>query len=196
MYLNVDYIHKKGLSLQEVLVLQLIKQNKFENQEDNIAIYLDDEMLLKFDDLGYLDQVKKKRKSDSEFKILRTTKKANDFLDNCEIPEVDEDSIRLFQWVKQIYLNEGKDIGNQKKCKLYIAQFAKESGISRNYLAHLIGEFISDESEMEYSKRMEYLFFKGSSVFSTKFDLHQSRLYQYYLKNQEKFDREFEKIKN
>ena len=85
-------------------------------------------------------------------------------------------------------------IGNRKKTKLYIALFRVNSQISKNKLAHLIYTFITDEKEMEYSQKLEYLFFKPSHMYQSKFDIEQSRLYQYYLKHKEVFDKQFENL--
>ena len=122
------------------------------------------------------------------------SKKGREVLDAIETPEVTEDSLRIFEWIKQIYISAGKDLGNQKKTKMFIAQFSAESGIQRNALAFLIQSFINDESQFEWSKVLQYLFFKGESVFNIKFDLHSSRLYQYYLKNQNYFDNKFQEF--
>src|SRR5690606_34667778 len=97
---------------------------------------------------------------------------------------------------ESIYIKSGKEIGNKRKTKQFIAQFSKESGITRNHLSFLIKSFVYDDSQFEWSKVLQYLFFKGDSVFAIKFDLHASRLYQFYLKNKEMFDKKFENIKN
>lgn len=199
MYLNVDYIHEKGLSLQEVVVLYLIKQNKLENQENNIATYLDDEMLLKFDDLGYLDRVKKKRKSDSDFKILRTTKKANDFLDNCEVPEVTKGDLEMFEYLSKMYLDhEDTDrvIGNKKLVKKYIAIFRNHIGLSLHKMYWLCWLFLE---EHKYTKKLENIFFDRNKnrFLGFKNNIEESTLYQYYDENKEDIERFWaKKIKN
>lgn len=199
MYLNVDYIHKKGLSLQEVVVLYLIKQNKLENQENNIATYLDDEMLLKFDDLGYLDRVKKKRKSDSDFKILRTTKEANDFLDNCEVPEVTKGDLEMFDYLSKMYLShEDTDriIGNKKLVKKYIAIFRNNVGLSLHQMYWLCWLFLD---EYKYTKKLENIFFDRNKnrFLGFKNNIEESPLYQYYDENIEDVERFWaKKIKN
>lgn len=196
MYLNTKLIHDKNFSLQEVFCMQLLKQNRNEDLEDCLAMYLNDEIIEKFEKSGILDKVKKKKKTDSDFSILRLSSKGSKLLDEFYTAEVDEDSLRLYDWIESIYIKSGKEIGNRRKTKQFIAQFSKESGITRNHLSHLIKSFVYDDSQFEWSRVLQYLFFKGDSVFSIKFDLHASRLYQYYLKNKEMFDKEFENIKN
>jgi len=196
MYINFNYLKSKDINPIEFVTLVCIRQMKWEPERvDDLALVLTDEIEEKFTERGYITKIKGKKK-DLELSKFRLTSKGNKFLDNAQTPNITEETLKIFDWVKKVYLAEGKEIGNQKKCKSYIAQFAKESGIVRNHLAHLIKSFLFSESEMEYSHKLEYLFFKGSSVFSTKFDLHQSRLYQFYEKNKEEFDKDFSNIKN
>lgn len=194
MYINYGVMTLKGLSLHDVAVLQLIKQNKIEDLSQEIESEIKDTTFLeKMSNMGYIEVIKGTAKQ-SYYQKLRTTKKANDVLEDISIPLVDEDSLRIFEWVKKIYQDLSKELGNQKKCKMYIAQFAAESGISRNALAFLIQTFLNDDKEMEFSQRLEYLFYKGSSVFSVRFDLNQSRLYQFYQKQENYFDEKFKTL--
>lgn len=194
MYINYEIMSLKHLSLHELGVLQLIKQNRIEPLSEEIKLSVTStDILEKFTNIGYIEYVKGK-KEQSVFELIRTTKKANDVLEDIGTTSVDEDSLKIYEWVKSIYLNSSKEIGNTKKCKYYISQFSKESGISRNNLAFLIKSFLNDEREFEFSQRMEYLFFKGASVFSVKFDINQSRLFQYYQKNEKYFDSQFQTL--
>ena len=78
-----------------------------------------------------------------------------------------------------------------KQSKINLAKFRVESGLRTNRLAKLIEKYTNDELEQEYSHILEYVFFKPSNMFQSKFDIHQSRLYNYYLKNRQYFDRIF-----
>lgn len=195
MYINLEILKKHNLTLLDFTVLQLIKQNKTEDLSVEIKNNSTPEMLEKFGALKYVEYVKGK-KSQTDLERIRTSKKGNNLLDAIGTYGICENSLRIYEWVKSIYLNLEKEIGNQKKCKQYIAQFSAESGICKNDLALLINHFLRDDREMEYSQRLEYLFHKGSSVFSVKFDLNQSRLYQYYQKNQKFFDSKFAELEN
>lgn len=189
MYINTKLLEKYNLNLVQHSVLCILRQNKFEDQ----SIYLEsyNGILDELAALNLVEEVKAKNKTESVWKRLRITKKGSEILENISTAEIDEDSLTIFEWVKSVYLREGKELGNVKKCKQYIAQFSRESGITKNSLAFLIQSFLSDEKEFEYSQRLEYLFFKGASVFSVKFDINQSRLFQYYQKNQQRFDKKF-----
>lgn len=192
MYINTNIVKHYNLNLQQVALLQILHQAKNEDVSEWLESYNGDLDVL--NEKSFLSEVKAKNKQESTYKRLRLSKKGREVLDAIETPEVTEDSLRIFEWIKQIYISAGKDLGNQKKTKMFIAQFSAESGIQRNALAFLIQSFINDESQFEWSKVLQYLFFKGESVFNIKFDLHSSRLYQYYLKNQNYFDNKFQEF--
>ncbi len=82
----------------------------------------------------------------------------------------------------------------KNQTKMYIALFRVHSGIEKNHLAALLEKFVKDESNMEFNFRLEYAFFKPTNVFQVKFELDQSRLYMYYLKNKRVFDQIFEQV--
>jgi len=196
MYINIKLIQSRGLSLNEFTLLCVIKQQKFENNSHILESELNTDVLKKFEDLNLIEQVKRKNKAQTEIELLRTTKKGNEWLDDIGTAEVCEDSLKIYQWIENIYLRTGREIGNKKRTKQFISQFSKESGITKNHLAFLIQSFINTESEFEWSKKLQFLFFKGESLFSVRFDLNNSRLYQFYQKNEKHFTEQFAKIKN
>lgn len=196
MYINVELLKSRNLSLCEFAVLSLLRQNKFENNFHILESELNTDVLKKFEDLNLIEQVKRKNKAQTEIELLRTTKKGNEWLDDISTAEVCEDSLKIYQWIENIYLRTGREIGNKKKTKQFISQFSKESGITKNHLAFLIRSFINTDSEFEWSKKLQFLFFKGESLFSVRFDLNGSRLYQFYQKNETYFTEQFAKIKN
>jgi hypothetical protein len=195
-YINTKLLKSRNLSLNEFAVLSLLRQNKFENNVDVLETELTSDILSKFENLGLIEQVKRKNKQQTETELIRTTKKANEWLDDIGTADIIEDDIRLFDWLESVYKSMGKETGNKRKCKNYIAQFRVNSGICRNHLAFLCKTFIDDESQMDFSNKLEFLFFKGANLFSVKFDINQSRLFQYFDKQRDYFEQEFLKIKN
>lgn len=183
MYLTFSLYN---LQPQDLYYIFAVKQIETE-------INIPNDTLQRFKDLDLITTIKGKPNQEERLRI-RLSSKGKKFLEDLSTPEVTEDSLRIYEWIKNIYLSEGKALGNQKKTKMYIAQFSAESEIKQNCLAYLIKSFTNDESEMEWSKVLQYLFFKGESVFNIRFDLHSSRLYQYYLKYQQKFDKKFEEL--
>lgn len=194
MYINFNIAKNRGLSPTDVVNLQLISQNKIESLEDVITDNVPLSVLNWYQELEYVTLVKAKNKSETIQKRVRLTPKGNDLLEDLQIPEVNEDDLMLYTWLESIYNKEQKEIGNRKKTKLFISLFRANSGIDRNKLALLCKVFINDDSQFLYSKRLEYLFFKPANAFSVKFDLEQSKLYQYYIKRKEEFDNKFKLI--
>ena len=196
MYINTTILKSKNLSLQEFSVLCLIRQQKFENNTEILESEVNGDILGKFTALGLVEYVSRKNKAQKELDLIRTSKKGNEWIDDINTADVCEDTLKIYNWVENIYLSTNREIGNKKRTKQFIAQFSKESTITRNHLAFLIQSFINTESEFDWSKKLQFLFFKGESLFSVRFDLHSSRLYQFYLKQENYFSEQFSKIKN
>jgi hypothetical protein len=194
MYINFDLMCKWGLSPIDVINLQLISQNKTESLEEVITNNISLEVLDKYQKSEYVSLVKAKNKADTIQNRIRLTSKGSDLLETLQVPEVNEDDLKLYDWLESIYKAEDKEIGNRKKTKLYIALFRAHSGIDRNKLAYLCKSFMNDSSQFEWSKRLEYLFFKPSNAFSVRFDIEQSSLYRYYLKHKTSFDNKFQTL--
>jgi hypothetical protein len=194
MYVNFDLMCKWGLSPIDVINLQLISQNKTESLEEVITNNISLEVLDKYQKSEYVSLVKAKNKADTIQNRIRLTSKGSDLLETLQVPEVNEDDLKLYDWLEGIYKAEDKEIGNRKKTKLYIAMFRAHSGIDRNKLAYLCKSFMNDSSQFEWSKRLEYLFFKPSNAFSVRFDIEQSSLYRYYLKHKTSFDNKFKTL--
>jgi hypothetical protein len=196
MYINFNLMLKKGITHGHLLILQLSKQMKLEDVSESLIQLCGKKGEVPVQaliDSGYLELIKGKT-SDSFFRKVRLTKKGAEVLDALETPLVNEDDLQLFDWLSKIYLKREKSIGNAKKTKIYLASFRVHSGIEKNALAFLLKTFIGDEKEQEYSHILQNVFFKGDTVFSTKFDIEQSRLYQYYLKNKSTFDEKFKNL--
>jgi hypothetical protein len=194
MYINFEIAKKRGLSPTDVVNLQLISQNKTEKLEEIITDNIPLSVLNWYQELEYVTLVKAKNKSDSIQNRIRLSSKGNDLLEDLQVPQINDDDLQLYEWLEKTYQKEGKELGNRKKTKLYIALFRVNSGIDRNKLALLCKAFMNDSSQFEWSKKLEFLFFKPGNVFSVKFDLEQSKLYQYYIKHKEHFDNKFAKI--
>lgn len=133
----------------------------------------------------------KGRKNDTWFDTVRLDKAGKELLKDLTEAEVSEDDTKIFDWLSDHYKKIGKEIGNGAKTKRHIRDFRIKSGIVKNNLIRLCYAFVSDESQMEYSHKLEYIFYKPKTVFETRFNLEESRLYQYYMKNKEQFDKIF-----
>lgn len=146
---------------------------------------------LTFKGKSLVKTVKPKNKKETWHDLVRLDKAGKDLLKEITEAEVLEEDEKVFVWLSEQYKKFGKDIGNGVKTKRHIRDFRIKSGIKKNNLINLCYSFISDPDNMEYSHKLEYVFYKPKTVFDVKFDLEESRLYQYYLKNKENFDKIF-----
>lgn len=193
-YLNTEYIHSKKMTLYDVVILQLIKQNKIEDQGQNIALYLQDGQLEKLREGGFLTEVKQKKKDDNDFRRLRTTKKANDFLDNTGTPEITEGDVYMFNYLCEMYLShEDTDrvIGNKKKVKMYCAIFRNTVNLTLHQMYWLCYMFLE---EYHWTKKLENIFFDSNkNRYGTfKNNIDDSPLYQFLEENRDRVQRLWE----
>ena len=193
MYINFKLARSKGINVGDIMILQMCKQQKFEDLSENLEIICskDEKHLQRLIDSGYVSLIKGKV-TEPVWKKARITSKGQEVLDVLETPEITEEDLVLFDWAKRVYEKRGKEVGNAKDTKKFIALFRSHSSITGNNLAKLIKAFLDDESCQQYSHKLESVFFKPSNVFQVKFDLENSWLYQFYLKNKAKFDAQFE----
>lgn len=196
MYINFKLTLDKGLTPIDITALQIINQNKTEDLGDLIEKNISFIALETYKANSLIESIKRTKKDQSVFSVLRLTSKGKELLEDLQIPEVNDNDLLLYSWLEKIYLKAGKEIGNRKKTKIWISLFRTNSGIEKNELAFLCKNFINDEKQFEFSQRLEYVFFKPTNVFTVKFDLEQSRLYQHYLNNESFFKYSFQKIQN
>lgn len=191
-YINFKLLEEKDIRPNEYLILQAAYQNSFEDTSEVISLLVTDDQ--RFEDLinsGYLKYIKGTKKQ-NQLQKLRIDKKGKKLLEDVESTDVTEEDLKIADWLINLYKKEGKEIGNKKKTKEYIANFRINSGINKNKLAYLCQKFLYDN--LENSNKLEYVFFKPKGVYNTRFDINESWLYRYYEKNKEKFDKEFEKL--
>lgn len=193
MYVNLDNLFTIDPKLLPLLLV--LKHVPKIDVSDKLAMVVpDDQVLGDMVEKGYVKYVKGK-KGQSELERLRLGVKGTAYLNSLEEPMVEDQDIKIFDWLSEKYKKMDKQIGNGKKTKIYIASFREKSGIEGNHLAILCQAFISDESEQEYSFKLQNVFWKPDNVYQTRFVLEDSRLYKYYLKNKGFFDQKFKEVK-
>lgn len=180
MYINFKNLKKSKLTPEMFFFLIAIKQKETLYIEENIHL---------LEEVEEYTALIKGRKNQHIFEKIRLNKKGKSLLDNIEAFGIDKDDEKLFEFIKNIYVKLGKEIGNSKKTKRYINWFKKETGIDKNRLISLLKTFVSDEENMNYNHVLEYAFYKPPTVFETRPKLEESRLYNYYLKHKQQFDK-------
>lgn len=178
MYLNFEKLEKSKLLPKEFFYLLAIK-----NKADFYTSKIPDNVLSNLSENGFV----------TVDKSIKITKSGKELLKDLSTPTVDEDDEKIFVWLENFYIKNGKGIGNATKTKRYISEFKNKSGIEKNKLVILCKSFLEDDDNMQYNNILEYAFYKPTNPYQTSFKLEDSRLYQFYLRNKEHFDKEFEK---
>lgn len=195
MYLNLKLMNKYGLTIDDIINLVLIRQQRYEKVDNILSKRLDNDSLSKLEDKKLIMLVRGKT-GDSDIAKLRLSNEGRKILEDINTAEVEENDIKIRDWIADIYKKSDKLIGNKKRIAQGIAQFRVASDISEDCLAFLLKTFVSDEKNFEYSQKLENVFFDASSVFDKAFKLERCRLWEYYERRQEYFDRKFTELLN
>lgn len=188
MFINFKTFLSCGLASHELLILQAIYQRDYWFLEDKMGY------VLNLEDRGFISRVKPTKKSQPEWEIIRLSDKGVDLVKEIDVPEVVENDKIFLDWISDYYLKKGKEIGSKNKCLKYIACLRAYSNLSHRHLAELLKTFLLDEENMKYNYKLEYALFKPENAYSKKFNLDDSRIYQYYLKFEDYFSKRFEDI--
>lgn len=184
MFLNFEVFNKSGLNTKELFLLLAIHNKALSNLSK-----VKEDSFLELEEKGLICYV---QKGNSIQEKARLTNKSKEILSSLSKPTIDDDDKKVFEWLKDFYIKSNKQIGNASNTLRYISEFKTKSGIERNNLIILCKSFLKDEENMKYNNILEYAFFKPSNAFQKKFSLDGSRLYQFYIKHQEYFNKVFD----
>lgn len=197
MYINTKLIEEKGFIVDDCKVLQLIHQNKSNDESNSIANNISDRQLELFYEQKLVYEVKGTKKQTSFHKI-RLTSKGKKLLDNIETPKVTEGDLKMYEHLCNFYLShedEERVLGNQKKTKMYCAIFRNRLSLSLHEMYWLCWLFVQ---RYEYTKKLENIFFDSNKIRYGKFENHfeDAPLYQFYEENKQEIQKLWEhKIK-
>lgn len=189
MYINFETLKKNNLNIGDLEILIAIKQLEKQYIEENKE-YIQNRLDSHLYSLNILSEIKGKKNEESIFKI-RLNRKGRELLELLEEANILEEDKIVLDWLSKEYINRGKEIGNSKRTLRHIRDFRIKSEISKNNLVILCLDFLKDDNNMEYNHKLEYTFYKPPTLFQTKFNLEDSRLYRHYLKHKERIDKKF-----
>lgn len=188
MYINYKLALSKELCPTKISLLQCIKQNKTEDLEEILSYYLNTDVLNDFHQLGLIEYVKPKKKSDTQFKLIRLSQKGVDLLDVITTPDLTEGDEKMYEYLCQMYLTEeGRKLGNRKAGMMYCAQFRQIVGLSLHQMFYLCELFVNNTT---FTKILEYIFFVKKDFPYGKFkdNIDSSKLYQFYNDNKQEVE--------
>lgn len=191
MAVNINYLMQKGLSYYDFTVMQLVAQNTDPKIHEELIIHITPESLKRLHALDMLSLIKLKRKSDNDYTRLRLSKKGRGVFNNAQIVDYTEADEKLFEALAKLYGKVDKPVGNDFKVKGLIAWFRVETQFSRRMLYFAIKYFIlkhEEEERIKYIPTLENLLWKSNNVFSVKWALSNSRLYQFIQENKKELN--------
>lgn len=193
-YFNTELAKSRQLHPLDIFILQIIHQNKSNDMSEDLVLLMEEENMKRLQEFGLMTLIKGTKKM-NEFQRLRLSKKGSKWLKDFQSYDVVENDIKVFDTLKKIYADEGKEVGSEKKTKELIAWFRNETGFNHRQIWLIAKKFVNDEDRMEYSKVLEYAFWKSTNHFQVNPKLEDSKMYSYYEKHKEWFDNEFKKLK-
>lgn len=179
-YFNIDLLYKHKLSIDDLLTMQLVSQNTIEDRENELKDR-DFSNLLKYDMLSI---IKGKSKKETDVRRTRLSKKGKEIYSELQIKDITEEDIQFFEYVKSLWKNIDKEIGNELQCKKLIAQFFADTGYSRKSVYTVIKDYYlpektEDEEKIKYIPKLENFIWKPTNIYSTTFKVQESQLYAY-----------------
>lgn len=192
MYINFENLFKLK-NPNSVLILLAAKQASKKDMSEYLATLIQEDSELEYlVSEGYLKLIKKGK---SDIHKIRLDKKGTAFLKTLSEPDIQEQDIKIAEWLKGVYISKDKQIGNFKKTKMHIASLREETGLELNRLAHVCRVFTEDDEQQSWSYKLEYVFNKPENAFQTGFSLERCRIWKYYEKNENRFKKDFDRLK-
>ena len=189
MYINFDIVKEKGLMPTDVMILQLISQNRTDNLAHYIAMSIGDELLELLEKESLVEYIKGTKKQ-SEFEKIRLTSKGKKLLEAVQIPNTTEADIKMADYLMEMYLSHDdgdRRIGNKKKVITYCTIFRSRMQLSLHQMYWLCWYFLQ---EYAYTKVLQYIFYNDNkhrySSFEAQFE--ESPLYQFLSENKKEVE--------
>jgi len=192
-YFNTKLAKSRELHPIDIYILQLIHQNKSDDMSEDLVLTMDDDSMKRLNAFELMDMIKGSKKM-NDFQKLRLTKKGKKWLTDFQTYSIVENDIKLFDTLKEIYIDEAKEIGSEKKTKELIAWFRNETGFTHREIWFLAKDYVLDAEKMKYSHVLQYVFWKKENNFQTKPNLSSSKLWLFYEGKKDYFNKKFQKI--
>lgn len=182
MYINLNILSSRNISLEELNIIQLAKQAKLEDVSDILSQYSSIVDILLEKEL--IEPIKGK-KEDTYFQKIRASKKGNELLDLLSTPIITDGDINMYNYLVSMYLEEDatRSLGNRKAGLRYCAEFRQIMGFTLHEMYYLCQMFVANTT---YTKVLEYVFFekKNNPYGKFKDNLDSSKIYQFWCDNE------------
>lgn len=174
MYINFKQLAKYNLDMTDLGALLAIKQKDWEIFAERVFQSHQDNIIQKLLDSKLIQPLKSK----SGYQLSNLGKSA---LKSLEIANLDDSHKEQFQKLVEAYQAVGQEakLGNLKKGLQYFVDFMSQSDVEFDVILNVVEDYLQENlREPMYLRKLETLIFKPSNVYSTKFKLEESKLYQ------------------
>lgn len=193
-FLNLNVYNNSGLQGDDLVYLFSANQIDKEHLET-----MPEDTYKRLEGLSLIKHIKQSKKDNILYSI-RLSDKGKRLLRDLELKVESEEDMVVFKWLEKFYLNKGKQVGHPQRTLNHIKNFRIDSGICKNNLIAVCLDFINSEYVDENSKILEFAFFYPKKIttdgkaiaYITQWDLNDSWIYQHFLKNRERLERDFE----
>jgi len=182
MIVNKRYLASKNLNVYDLFIFGIILQNASEDMSEDLITHLMNEDYRLYESMGLTHLVKKKKVADHDYKVIRLTSKGKDVYRNAQILDFTIEDEKLLEYITKLYSDLEKPIGNAERVKQLLAWFRVETAYSRKLIYIATKAYFNSAVEAkkeQYIPSLENLLWKANNVFSTKWTLADSKLYQY-----------------
>lgn len=159
MYINFELLYSKGFTDADLILLQKIKQKEMLPENSDITKFKNNDLI------AFLKEGE-----------LRISKKGNILLEDLQIPYYTDDVKEVVERSIEMYTNYSKPIGNKSDVKSRASWFMAETGFSVEVIIAEIENYLSTTS-IEFIAKLDNLFWRQPSVYSTHKSIKDSKLY-------------------
>jgi hypothetical protein len=182
MYINYSLLRQLNLSVSFIPILFAANQNRNNDESETLSNEAFTDDLRQLFELGILEQVKAKKKSDTVFNLIRLSTKGKKILEDITTPDVLEEHLKMRDYLISIYLNhEDKErvVGNKKLIAIYISVLQAHLGIDIYRFYYLCEFFLSEHI---FTKKLENIFMDRNKIRYGDFKNHieDSSIFQFY----------------
>lgn len=192
-YFNYQLAEKRGLSPRDAHLISMINQNKTEDVSEQIGLEMGEDNMKRLLAFELVTMIKGTKKQ-TDFQKLRLSKKGKKWYRDLQTVNTVHNDFEMFNYVKRIYMDLGKDIGDDNTVVNLIAWFRAETGFNHKQIYILLKTFVEDDSQMEYSNVLEYVFWKRPHLYATNQNLKDSRIWKYYNHHKAMFENKFKAL--
>lgn len=164
MYINFKYLQTKGISPTDAIYLICCSQNKIDDLKEYMENWFGE-----YNVLSYTEQLK-----NGKFVL---TKAGREIYENMQVPEINDDDVKIYEWLLGEARDREWDVSNKKKVLGLVAWFRTQVGLTAKELTELIDKYLQAE-DSKWNKKLEYMFFKPVNMYSKR-NLEESKLFNF-----------------